>query len=135
MFALEFDISDDIKEEVLIDEVVSPFLKEIQLDLRLPAGYHLLKKAEPNIILFTDDQQIGGKYLIESLTESIFLEKPIKATELYLYLSLYYCKSDDSEGLCIIKKILFEIPVDIESKEKILVLEHVVSDAENFIAN
>ncbi len=112
-------------EKIRLQCPQSADISDIHLQLEFPEGYELLIKAKPYLRIFTADGQIDDKLDITSLTPSFKIAQEVPSDMLYAELNLYYCKHGD-EGLCLIRNILFEIPLQKSNQPRQLKLAYSV---------
>jgi len=96
-------------EKITLKENHSTQINNLNLRIYLPDQYKLLFKANPKVELFTKEELVQSLGIVNAVS-TFELNETIVADFLFLKLSLFYCK-EGKQGLCISKKVLFEVPL------------------------
>ena len=124
----KFIESEFVGERITLKGSQSSLLIGVTVNLQLPKNHKLLLKAKPNIQLFTRNELIG-KFTIQNNTSNFLIGKEILSDKLFAELDLYYCREGNT-GLCIIKKVLYEIPIRKGVESQMLKIQYTVKDLE-----
>jgi len=116
-----------IWEKVKISQPVSDIIENLIIDIQLPEKHKLLLKAKSNIQLITKNQGLIEVYPINTVKQSFKVNQSIENHTLFAQMDLYYCR-EGIEGLCLIKNILFEIPIDKTVSNKDLNIRYKVEE-------
>ncbi|MGE5402445.1 MAG: hypothetical protein ACM3S2_18775, partial [Ignavibacteriales bacterium] len=95
-------------EKKIINGVNLRALKNISLSLTLQKDYELNPQAPSQIRIFSEDGSINLNQKITAVNTSINAGSLAGKDKLYAEMVIYYCK-EGSEGLCLIKDVLFEL--------------------------
>ena len=125
--AFYFDFDSFMGEKIVLEEKHSAQITKLNLKITLPDQYQLLPKANPTARLFTKEQDLLKTIPITETMSSSPINEIIVSETLYAQLSLFYCR-DAPKGLCIIKEVLFEIPIDKQLSPSDLELSYTVPD-------
>ncbi|MDP4175856.1 MAG: thioredoxin-like domain-containing protein [Bacteroidota bacterium] len=120
-----FNKSDFKGETKIVNDVNLAMLKNINLNLTLPAGYHLNSLAPSELKVFSKDGKINIGKKITSNNIMLDLENPGHIDKLYAEMVVYYCR-EGNEGLCLIKDVLYEINNSSSSKQEDLKLDYAI---------
>jgi len=125
--ALIPDITNFFGERVSLSQPQSAKIGKLRLNVQLPADYKLLIKANSQIHLFTLDGKLSRKISLKGTSTVVPVNREIRADKLYVELALYYCKKG-KEGLCLIKKVLFDVPIQKSKNSEEFALDYQVPD-------
>ena len=121
------DVTNFFGERVSLSQPQSSTIEKLRLSVQLPADYKLLVKANSKIHLFTLDGKFSKKIPLKETSSIFSINREIHSDKLYVELALYYCKQG-KEGLCLIKKVLFDVPIQKSSKPEELILDYQVPE-------
>ncbi len=112
-----------IGTKIVLRKKYSPNIRNLKLNLILPAGYQFLASANSQVKLFTKNRKLVKSFKISDLNADLVLNKSIVSESLSAEMMLYYCRQGD-QGVCLIKNIIFEIPLDRQSDLNDIVLKY-----------
>ncbi len=117
-------------QQIPLAEVYSPHLSSININVTFPQGYRLLDSAQPYVKLQTADGKLISDYLIDKFPYQISLNRDIHSSQLFVDLSIYYCK-ETGLAMCLRKNVLYEVKLDDVSERKTLQLDYQIKDVGN----
>jgi len=117
------DVVNFFGERISLSQPQSSKIGKIHLDIQLPDDYKLLPKANSQVHLFTLDGQFSKKFPLKKTSVVIPINREVRADKLYVELALYYCK-EGKEGLCLIKKVLFDMPIQKSNNTEEFILNY-----------
>jgi len=107
-----FDPNHYLGDHIKISKPQPGLIKQVILDITSPEGYQFIANAKPQMRLLSKNGLLLKSFDIPQLDHSRFnVNLTVPDDLLFAELSLYYCR-ESKRGLCLIKKILFEIPVN-----------------------
>ena len=115
------DYSPNLKENKTEVKEIGEGAQNLQVRIKLPAGFHLNQNAPNRYEITTDDAQTlrvaGGAQKFSALP----LKVPFQAirtggTNLKLKLTVYYCREDNT-GVCLIKTLVWQVPLKISAQK------------------
>jgi len=106
-----FDFNNFIGDKVILDRKQAAAIQNLNLSLDLPKEHKILAKANPFIRLFTKDGTILKTLDIKENMDSYYVDQDIMSDTLYAEMVLYYCR-EGKEALCLVRNVLFQIPLD-----------------------
>ena len=98
-------------ERIDVGGTKSARINSIRLILQFPRDHKMLFHAKPSMKLFTQEGKFIKEFPIRKNSSSFTLNKRIPSEKLYCEVELYYCR-EGSEGMCLLKNLLFEIKLD-----------------------
>jgi len=112
-------------EVITLDELQSNRINNLTIDIKMPENYKLLVDAKPMVVLKQSNGEILKTLLLSKTRDEFTINKRIKGKELRAELHLFYC-SIGNEGMCLIKNILYKIPVKKSKIEKSVNLQYTI---------
>jgi DNA-binding beta-propeller fold protein YncE len=115
------DFSPNLKEIKTDVKEIGEGAQTVQLQIKLPAGFHLNQNAPNRYEITTDDANIikvaGGAQKFSALPLNIpFQTIRTGGTNLKLKLTVYYCREDNT-GVCLIKTLAWQVPLKISAQK------------------
>lgn len=117
------DFSPNLKEnKTEIREIAVGAPNSIQVQIKLPDGFHLNPNAPNRYEISADDAKIvkitGGAQKFTRLPLNIsFQTIQTGSTNLKVKLNVYYCREDNT-GVCLIKTLSWQIPLKVSAQKK-----------------
>lgn len=105
-------------------ESIAPTANQLKFKFVIPETYKLNDLAPSQIRLFSEDGKLIESQPVKNLEQTLGI-KEITSDKIYADIVLYYCQKGN-EGLCLIKNLLYEIPIEEDGKTNIE-LEYQVS--------
>jgi len=121
------DVNNFFGERVSLSQPQSSKIGKLRLSVQLPTDYKLLVKANPQVHLFTLDGKFSKRISFKETSVVVPINREILSDKIYVELALYYCKQG-KEGLCLIKKVLFDVPIQKGRKAEEFILNYQVPE-------
>ena len=96
--------------EIIELDTHSAFVSNINVDLQFPDNYGLQPSAPSQLELYSERQGLLSVYPLTAEQSRISLNRVILPMNVYLKLKLFYCRKSD-QGLCLMKNVVFHVPV------------------------
>lgn len=100
----------DFRGDKIKSESIAPTANQLKFKFELPKNYKLNDLAPSQIRLFSKDGKLIKSQPIKNLEQTLEIKETL-SDKIYADISLYYCQKGN-EGLCLIKNLLYEIPID-----------------------
>lgn len=115
------DFSPNLKENKTDVKEIGEGAQTVQVEVKLPAGFHLNQNAPNRYEITTDDANIikatTGAQKFSALPLSIpFQTIRAGGTNLKIKLTVYYCREDNT-GVCLIKTLVWQVPLKISAQK------------------
>ena len=105
-----FEAADLKGEQVSILEAKPDNLNNLKLSITLPAGHKFLTEGLNSLRLYTENGKLFKSFKIKGLNSSLTVNDHIKSKRAFAQVTLYYCR-EGNKGMCMVKTILFTIPL------------------------
>lgn len=117
-------LADYLDEEQELSPVSTKF-SGIQLEIKFPDGYKFLEDAPSQLTIASRLDDFETNVDIHAISQFIPLEHIFSEGELNLRLDLCYCR-DGEEGMCLIRRVSFRLPLKEEMPPQIMQLVYAV---------
>lgn len=112
-------------DHVYIQHTFSSRIGRLKFSVVLPEGFQLLSKAGSTLKILDSDKKTVAQFPIKALQSSWKLNRVFGPDKFYVRVLLHYCRKGKA-GVCLIKDVLFEIPLNSKTNLEDVALDYKV---------
>jgi len=114
-------------ETIRVSQAVSGHITGLNIQVSLPPNYQFLSEAKPFVRLFSPEDGEIAKFELEEPVGHFSLNAQVSSARVFAEVGLFYCRQG-ALGLCLIKKLLYDIPVSQTGGSENLNLGYIIQE-------